>query len=120
MLSRFSRVQPFVIPWTKPTRLLYPWDSPGNNTGVDCYAFLQEIFLTQGLNPGLLYLLHWRSGPFTTSTTWEAQKMAYYEGKRKNNNLLPHVKTKMNITDVMMGKKPDTKSACYTIPIIWN
>ena len=35
------------------TRLLYPWDSPGKNTGVDC--LLQRIFPTQGLNPGLLH-----------------------------------------------------------------
>ena len=28
-------------------------DSPGKNTGVGCYAFLQGIFLTQGSNPGL-------------------------------------------------------------------
>ena len=26
---------------------LCPWDSPGQNTGVDCHAFLQGIFLTQ-------------------------------------------------------------------------
>ena len=26
--------------------LLYPWESPGKNTGVGCHAFLQEIFLT--------------------------------------------------------------------------
>ena len=26
---------------------------PGKNTGVDCHFVLQEIFLTQGLNPGL-------------------------------------------------------------------
>ena len=38
-------------------------DSPGKNTGVVCQAFLQGIFPTQGLNPGLphcrriLYLL---------------------------------------------------------------
>ena len=30
-------------------------DSPGNNTGVGCHAFLQRIFPTQGLNPGLLH-----------------------------------------------------------------
>ena len=30
-------------------------DSPGKNTGVGCHAFLQGIFPTQGLNPGLLY-----------------------------------------------------------------
>ena len=31
-------------------------DSPGNNTGVGCYALLQGIFPTQESN---LYLLHW-------------------------------------------------------------
>ena len=32
-------------------RLLCPWDSPGQNTGVGCQALLQWIFLTQGWNP---------------------------------------------------------------------
>ena len=36
-----------------PTRLLRPWDFPGKNTGVGWHFLLQEIFLTQGLNPGL-------------------------------------------------------------------
>ena len=40
-----------------PSRLLYPWDSPGKNTGVDCHFLLQGIFLTQRLNPRLLHLL---------------------------------------------------------------
>ena len=44
------------------TRLLYPWDSPGKNTGVGCHFLLQGIFLTQGLNPHLLCLLHWQAG----------------------------------------------------------
>ena len=30
-------------------------DSPGKNTGVGCYALLQGIFPSQGLNPGLLH-----------------------------------------------------------------
>ena len=30
-------------------------DSPGKNTRVDCHALLQGIFLTQGLNLGLLH-----------------------------------------------------------------
>ena len=34
-------------------RLLCPWDSPGKNTGVGNHSLLQEIFPTQGLNPGL-------------------------------------------------------------------
>ena len=38
----------------QPARLLCPWDSPGKNTGVGCYALLQGIFLTQGSNPRLL------------------------------------------------------------------
>ena len=46
-----------------PTRLLRPWDSSGKNTGVGCHILLQEIFLTQGLNSGLLdcriILYHW-------------------------------------------------------------
>ena len=35
-------------------RLLCPWDSPGKNPALGCYALLQGIFLTQGSNPRLL------------------------------------------------------------------
>ena len=38
-----------------PTRLLYSWDSPGKNTGVDSHSLLQGIFLTQNL--GLLHCM---------------------------------------------------------------
>ena len=44
-------------------------DSPSKNTRVACYAFLQGIFLTQGLNPGLshcrgiLYCLSYQESP---------------------------------------------------------
>ena len=41
-----------------PTRLLCPWDSPGQNTVVGSHPLLQGVFPTQGLNPGLL---HWQS-----------------------------------------------------------
>ena len=34
------------------------------------HFLLQGIFLTQGLNPGLLHLLHWQAD---SSATWEAQ-----------------------------------------------
>ena len=46
----------------EPARLLGPWDSPGNSTGVDCYALLQGIFLAQGSNPHLLLSLLWQVG----------------------------------------------------------
>ena len=39
-----------------------PGDSPGKNAGVGCHALLQGIFLMQGSNPHLLYLLHWQAG----------------------------------------------------------
>ena len=36
-----------------------PWrDSAGKMTGTVCRFLLQGIFPTQGLNPGLLHLLH--------------------------------------------------------------
>ena len=44
-------------------------DSPGQNTGVGCYALLQGIFPTQGSNPGLphcrriLYQLSYQGSP---------------------------------------------------------
>ena len=54
-----------MTPWTVFSMLLYPWDYPGENTGVGCCYLLQEIFPTQGWNPHLSYLLHWQS--FTSS-----------------------------------------------------
>ena len=44
----------------KPARLLYPWNSPGKNTGVGCHFFIQEIFPTRGLNLSLLHCLTFR------------------------------------------------------------
>ena len=46
-----------------PVRLC-PWNSPGENTGVGCHSLLQGIFLTQGLNLGLL---HCRQIPYYLS-----------------------------------------------------
>ena len=55
-----------------PARLLCPWDSPGNNTGVDSHSLLQQIFPMQGLNLGLslcrqiLYHLSHQGRPLLT------------------------------------------------------
>ena len=57
VLSRFSQAQLFVMLWT--VACLAP---PGKNTGVGCHALLHRIFLTQGLKPCLLGLLHWQVG----------------------------------------------------------
>ena len=40
--------------WTVACQAPRPWGFPGKNTGVGCHSLLQGIFLTQGLNPGLL------------------------------------------------------------------
>ena len=52
-------VQLFAIPWTitlqEPLSMEF-----SKNTKVDCHFLLQGIFLTQGSNLLLLYLLHWQ------------------------------------------------------------
>jgi len=59
-------------------------DSPGKNTGVGCHVLLQGIFLTEGLNPGLLHcrqilyqlshqesrgILEWVTYPFSSGSS---------------------------------------------------
>ena len=68
-----------------PHGLYSPWNSPGQNIGVGCHAFLQGIFPTQGSNPGLphcrriLYqlshkgsprILEWVAYPFSRGSSW--------------------------------------------------
>ena len=50
-----SCVQLFSTSWTGAAKFLCPWKSPGKNTRVDSHSLLQGMFLTQGLNPGLLH-----------------------------------------------------------------
>ena len=60
-----------------PISLLCPWDSLGRNTGVACHFLLQGIFLTQGLNPHLLHLLHWQVDSFPLHHTGSPKKKPY-------------------------------------------
>ena len=71
----------FVVKW----KLLYsPWNSPGQNTGMGSLSLFQEIFPTQGSNPGLphcrqiLYqvshkgsprILEWVAYPFSSRSS---------------------------------------------------
>ena len=56
-----SRVQLFVTPMdSSPPGSSVHGILPGKNTGVGCHFLLQVIFLTQGSNSSLLYLLHWQ------------------------------------------------------------
>ena len=43
------------------SRLLCPWDFPGQNTGAGCHFLLQGIFPTQKSNLHLLGLLRWQA-----------------------------------------------------------
>ena len=66
----FSHIWPFATHGLQPTRLLCPWDSPGQNTGVGSLSLLQGIFPTQGSNQ-----VSCTAGRFFTSwATREAQK----------------------------------------------
>ena len=63
MRNHFSCVQLFETLWicSLPGNSVHG-GSPVNNVEVGCHALLQGIFLTQGLNPHLLCLLHWQAG----------------------------------------------------------
>ena len=80
MLCRFSRVWLFATLWTVDHQLLCLWDSPGKNTGVGCYALLQGIFPTQGLNPRLIMSPELAGRFFTTSGTKDAKGLAIVTG----------------------------------------
>ena len=76
---KWCHVWHFVTSW-----LYSPWNSPGQNTGVRSLSFLQGIFPTQGLNPGLLHyrrilyqlnhkesprILEWVAYPFSSGSS---------------------------------------------------
>ena len=50
-----SRIRLYATPWAIANQVVCPWNSPGKHTRVGCRSLLQKIFLTQGLNPGLLH-----------------------------------------------------------------
>ena len=55
----------------QPSRLLCPWDSPGQNTGVGCHFLLQGNLHDPGVEPASLAFPALAGRFFTTSTTWE-------------------------------------------------
>ena len=69
-VKSLSRVWLYRPHGLQPTRLLCPWDSPGENTGVGCHVLLQRIFPTKGSNPCLSLTFPVSTGRFfITSTT---------------------------------------------------
>ena len=81
-------------------------DSLGKNTGVGCQALLQEIFLTQGLNPCLLCFLHWR-GPQGSSVPGISQarilEWVAISFSREDSLLLGHQKSPHLVPDILLN-----------------
>ena len=57
----------FATLWTVAHQAPLSMEFSRQDTGVGCHFLLQEIFLTQELNPRLLHLLHWQVDSFTTA-----------------------------------------------------
>ena len=62
VLSHFRLVLPIATQWTIACQAPLSTGFSSKNTRAGCHALLQGIFLTQGLNLNLLYLLHWQVG----------------------------------------------------------
>ena len=56
-VKSLSRVRLLATPWTAATRLLHPWDLPGQSTGVGCHCLLQETISGKDKNHKLLFRL---------------------------------------------------------------
>ena len=62
VLSHFTHVWLFASQQTVACQTSLSMGFSRKNTGVGCHALCQGIFPTQGSNPHLLRLLHWRAG----------------------------------------------------------
>ena len=77
MLSCFSCVWLFATLWTVAHQAPLSVDSPGKNTGVGSHFLLQGIFMTRGLNPHLLCLLHWQVGSLPLAPPRKPHSIGY-------------------------------------------
>ena len=78
----------------QPARRLCPWNSPGKNTGVGFHSLLQGMFLTQGLNLGLLHcrqLLYHLSHNQITKEEIKKERTKKSQISRKKNFLMAKV-----------------------------
>ena len=67
-------------------RLLCSWDSPGQNTEVGCHFLLQGIYPTQGWNPHLLRLRHWRAGSLLVAPPGKPIIVLLFREKKKKSH----------------------------------
>ena len=83
----------------QPSRLLCPWDFPSKNTGVVSHFLFQGIQLTQGLNPHILCLLHYRQILYHWATFWRCflELVLYAVALEQNKISLLHTKIKSGL-----------------------
>ena len=90
-------------------------DSPGKSTGVGCHALLQEVFPTQGSNPGLL--------PCRWILYHLSHQGSLYKGRSlgdRRNEVLIQVPHKWIWNTHAWWKKPDAEDCILYILFTWN
>ena len=92
-----------------PPRLSVYGIFPGKNTGVSCHFLLQEIFLTQGPNPGLP---HWQADYFPLSHQEGLNK--YKENETKDLTYSGAKQTKTLETEAEKGLCPSAPQQAYS------
>ena len=109
-----------------------PWNSPGENTGVDNLSLLQRISPTQGLNPGLplcrqiLYqlshkgspgLLEWVAYPFSSRSSWPRNqtRVSCIEGRFFTNWVIGEATMDMSLSK-LQGTVKDWEASCANSP----
>ena len=76
---------------SQPARLLCPWNSPGQDTGVDCHSLLQGIFPTQGSNsvlPRCRWVLYHLSHQKRLPISWSLLRFMSIELVTLTNHLI--------------------------------
>ena len=76
MQSRFSHVWLFVTLWTIACHISLSMGFSRQEFWSGCHALLQEIFLTQELNPYLLSLLYWQAN-LPAKFDWRAKSSSW-------------------------------------------
>ena len=98
----------------QPDRLLFPEDSPGKNTGVDCHALLQGIFPTQFNYIFNLCMLSRFSCVLLSVTTWTVHQAPLSTGfSRQEHWNEPGI-------EPMSLKSPALTGRFFTTSITWE